>query len=331
MIEFIKGGIYSTIQDYPGRVGYWDVGIPPSGPMDSFALKIANMLVNNSEGSACFEFTGFGPTIKFEDDHVIALTGAEMKGNLNGKKIPLWEALEVNSGSELTLEGIKGRGFRTYLAISGEMDVKPYLDSKSTFTFGGFGGYDGRALKSGDRINIVGGKNKLNKLRGRKKLPDKYIPVYKNHWEIDVLPGPHAEPDYFTKEDVDIFYNTNWKVDHNSNRLGYRLKGPDFSFARESGEEGGEHPSNILDYPYAIGTINISGNTPVILTADGPSLGGFVSFATIPSFEIWKVGQIQPNAEIKFNKISLEESEEKRLEFERKLNIIKDLIKYKRN
>lgn len=330
MIKIKNGGLSTTIQDYPGRVGYWDVGIPPSGPMDSYAFRIANLLVGNSENNAGLEMTAIGAEMEFERDAVIAFTGAELKGTLNREKIPWWTAIEVKEGSIIKFSGINGSGFRTYMSVSGGLEAPIYLGSKSTFAFGKFGGLDGRRLEKGDNLKLNGGKTKLVNLRGRKKLPDEYLPQYTNNWKVKVVVGPHGIPDIFTKEDQDMFLNTEWKVNHNSNRLGYRLEGPSFEFARESGGDGGEHPSNMLDYAYGIGNINISGDTPVILTADGPSLGGFVSFMSIPSYELWKIGQAQPNNKISFEKISLKKAREEKLDREVLFDKLKLLFKYGR-
>lgn len=308
MIEIMNGGLYSTIQDYPGRVGYWDVGVPPSGPMDPLAFRIANSLVGNPEGEAGLEMTGLGPKLSFQVDGMIALTGAKMKGTLNGNEVPWWEPVYVRKGSILALQCVDGEGFRSYLAVRGGFDVPAYLGSTSTFPFGAFGGYQGRPLKPGDILQI----NKTsieppNPFMGC-RLKAEFIPEYHHEWEIGVLPGPHGAPDLFTCEDEEMFYSTAWKVHYNSNRLGYRLEGPSPSFARLDGGEGGRHPSNMLDYTYAVGTVNFTGNMPIILTADGPSLGGFVSFATIVTAELWKVGQAKPHDMIRFKKISLEEA-----------------------
>jgi urea carboxylase len=308
VIEVINGGLYTSVQDYPGRVGYWDVGVPPSGPMDSFAFRIANRLVGNPEGEAGLELTGMGPTLKFHADAVVALTGAKMNGQLDGAEINWWKPFRVQKGSILKLGGVKGNGFRSYLAVRGGIDVPEYLGSKATFVFGGFGGYEGRVLKPGDMLRVGEDSKKIESFNIAQNLHFSVETEYTNEWEIGVLPGPHGVPDFFTEEHSKMFYSTAWKVNYNSNRLGYRLEGPTPEFARKDGGEGGKHPSNMYDYTYSIGNINFSGNTPVILTADGPSLGGFISFVSIPTAEIWKVGQAKPNDTIRFKRITLEEA-----------------------
>jgi urea carboxylase len=296
-IEILDPGTYSSIQDYPGRVGYWDVGVPPSGPMDHLALRLANSLVGNSEGIAAFEFTVTGATIRFYTAAVIALAGAEMTAMLDNVAISYWQAIEIKAGSTLKIKDIKGAGYRTYLAIQGGLDVPDYLGSKSTFLLGKFGGHAGRALRSGDVI-------KLHQSNGQipaKTMDPAAIPNYSQHWEIGVLDGPHAAPDFFTEADIEMFFSTDWQVHYNSTRTGVRLIGPKPQWARTDGGEAGLHPSNIHDNAYAIGSIDFTGDMPVILGPDGPSLGGFVCPGVIVQAELWKMGQLQPGDTVRFH------------------------------
>jgi len=305
MIHVIEGGLYTTVQDYPGRVGYWGVGIPPSGPMDAFAFCVANALVGNSETCAALEITAMGPTLQFDEDTVIALTGAKLEAKLDDAAVPWWQAIEVAKGSVLTLRSLASPGFRTYLAVAGGIDVPLYLGSRATFPFGHLGGFEGRPLKKGDRVATFAREDAED---GAKVLDEDLRPNYTKVWEVGVVPGPHEAPDFFTKADVDTFYSTEWGVHYNSNRLGYRLVGPRPEFAREDGGEGGRHPSNLPDTPYAIGMVNFTGDMPVILTVDGPSLGGFVSMATVPTTELWKVGQAMPGDKIRFAQMTVDEA-----------------------
>lgn len=326
MIEVIKGGLYTTVQDYPGRVGYWHVGIPPSGPMDPFALRIANKLLGNTEGAAGLEITGMGPTLKFHEEAVIVLTGAELISNLDEEPVPWWKPFRVKKNSVLTFNFVKGEGFRSYLAIKGGLDVPEYLGSKASFPHGGFGGYEGRKLEKGDRLDWNSSEESIETFNINQNLDLNIKPNYTSNWEIGVIEGPHSAPDFFTEDYMEIFYNTNWKVRSDSNRLGYRLESEDGKgipeFARKSGGEGGSHPSNMYDYPYSIGMINFSGDTPIILSVDGPSLGGFISIVGIVKAELWKVGQAKPNDTIRFKKITLDEA----LELERwQNNVISDI------
>lgn len=324
MINVVNGGFYTTIQDYPGRVGYWNVGIPPSGPMDSLAFRIANRLVGNSDQEAGLEITVVGPKLEFLSDAVISLTGAKIHAEINGQEVPWWEAFYVRKGSVLNTGALQGDGCRSYLAVEGGINVPEYLGSKSTFPKGGFGGYEGRPLKKGDNLHT--NKNPVA-LNYKHKLDARYIPPYSKEWEVNTLLGPHADPDYFTTETVDMFYATSWRVHRNSNRLGYRLEGPKPQFSRKDGGEGGRHPSNLHDYAYAIGTVNFTGDMPIILTVDGPSLGGFVSMATIVTADLWKIGQAKLHDHIRFKKISVKKAIEEWEKQEIILNEISNSIR----
>ncbi len=300
-IDVQDGGIMTTIQDYPGRVGYWAVGVPPSGPMDHLAFRFANKLVANAEGVAGLEITLMGPKLKFNADAVIAITGAPIEATLDGEPISLWQSHQVKAGTILKLGKISDVGCRAYLAVQGGFDVPDYLGSKSTFTLGQFGGHGGRTLRVGDVLHLT--KQPISAYIA-KSLPHKLQPSYTNHWEIGVLYGPHGAPDFFTDADIEMFFSTDWEVHYNSNTTGVRLIGPKPQWARKDGGEAGLHPSNIHDNAYAIGAIDFTGDMPVILGPDGPSLGGFVCPATIIQAELWKIGQLKAGDKIRFKKVS---------------------------
>ncbi len=153
-IEVMAPGTQTTIQDWPGRVGYWAVGVPPSGPMDPLSFRLANRLVGNDEGAAAIETTLSGPTLKFNSDTAICLAGAELTATLDGEPVPYWQAFAVKAGQVLKVGGVKGPGVRAYIAVQGGIDVPNYLGSRSTFTLGKFGGHAGRTLRSGDVLHI---------------------------------------------------------------------------------------------------------------------------------------------------------------------------------
>ena len=300
-IDVIDPGTQTTVQDYPGRSGYWHVGVPPSGPMDALAFRIANRLVGNLDSVAGLEIAVTGPTLQFASDGVIALTGADFGARLDGTRVPLWRSIEVSAGSTLEMTTAQGAGSRAYLAISGGVDVPEYLESRSTFILGGFGGHAGRVLRAGDVVGITEDGPQFCCTR---KAPAELVPQYSKEWEIGVLYGPHGAPDFFTPDDIEMFFSTAWKVHHHSDRTGIRLIGPKPTWARPDGGEAGLHPSNIHDNAYAIGTVDFTGDMPVILGPDGPSLGGFVCPATIVQAELWKMGQLKPGDLIRFRAIS---------------------------
>jgi urea carboxylase len=298
-IDVLDGGTQTTIQDVPGRIGYWAVGIPPSGPMDSLALRLANKAVGNPEGAAALEITMSGPTLQFRSAATFCLTGAEMSARLDGIEVRFWEPVEAQAGQILKIGRILGNGARSYLAVTGGFDVPQYLGSRSTFTLGGFGGHGGRALRSGDvlRVTPPGIPSATCIISER--------PVYSKEWEIGVLYGPHGAPDFFTEEDIATIFSTSWEVHYNSSRTGVRLIGPKPAWARQDGGEAGLHPSNIHDNAYAIGAMDFTGDMPILLGPDGPSLGGFVCPLVITSSELWKMGQLKAGDRIRFKRLSI--------------------------
>jgi urea carboxylase len=308
-IEVIEGGTQTTVQDLPGRLGEWAVGVPPSGPMDDFAFAVANRVVGNSDGAAGLEMTLSGPTLRFRADAVIAVAGARMRATLDGAPIPFLEPVHVSAGSELRLGTIAGPGCRTYLAVRGGLDVPLYLGSKSTFMLGRFGGHGGRALRAGDVLRVEATRPQDDPLL---LLRQAALPVYPEVWEIGVLDGPHGAPDFFTESDIDALYAATWQVHYNSDRTGVRLVGPKPQWARRDGGEAGLHPSNIHDNAYAVGAVDYTGDMPVILGPDGPSLGGFVCPVTIARAELWKIGQLKAGDRVRF--VPLSDDEAARLE-----------------
>jgi len=304
-VDVLDPGTQCSIQDYPGRIGYWSIGVPPSGPMDDYAFRVANELAGNIPSAAGLELTLGGPALKFNLDSAIVLTGAEMEADLDGNPVPWWRTVHVRAGSVLRLRRVKGVGCRAYLAVAGGFDVPAYLGSKATFAMGKFGGHGGRVLRHGDVLHVHRAANPHGIQRA---APAALIPRYGAHWEIAVLDGPHAAPDYFTPGFIDTFFSTDWGVHYNSNRTGIRLVGPKPEFTRADGGEAGLHPSNIHDTEYAIGTINFTGDMPVILARDGPSLGGFVCPVTIIKSEFWKAGQLRPGDTIRFIRTSYDQA-----------------------
>ncbi|MCB1203752.1 MAG: urea carboxylase [Verrucomicrobiae bacterium] len=295
-VDVLAPGTQTTVQDWPGRLGYWEVGIPPSGPMDALSFRLANRVVGNSEGTAALEITVSGPTLKFNRATEIALVGAEMPASLDGMAVPFGQPVEVEAGSVLKIGGSgKNPGARAYLAVKGGFDVPDYLGSKSTFTLGQFGGHGGRALRTGDVLHLA-----FAEAGESTALVDGILPEFSKHWDIAVLYGPHGAPEFFTTGDIETFFSTDWKVHYNSARTGVRLIGPKPAWAREDGGEAGLHPSNIHDNAYAVGTIDFTGDMPVILGPDGPSLGGFVCPATIIEADLWKIGQVDSGDTIRF-------------------------------
>ncbi|GAB3970154.1 urea carboxylase [Actinoallomurus acanthiterrae] len=291
-IEVVRGGLLTTVQDWPGRTGYWQVGVPPSGPMDDRSFRLGNVVVGNAPGTPGLECTLKGPALRFSHATTVCVTGAPAAVTVDGVTVPRWEPVTVPAGAVLDI-GAPSAGMRTYLLVAGGVDVPPFLGSAATFTLGGFGGHGGRALRTGDVLH--GGLE-----RPGAPVPAAERPVFAGEWALGVVEGPHADAEFFTADDIREFYAARWKVHHNSARTGVRLVGPKPRWARPDGGEAGLHPSNIHDTPYAVGAVDFTGDMPVILGPDGPSLGGFVCPATVVTGERWKLGQLRPGDTVRF-------------------------------
>nr|VWO94486.1 N/A [Ganoderma boninense] len=278
----LSASLETTVQDYPGRrIG---LGIPRSGPMDSLAFRIANILAGNDPGTEGLELTLTGCRLLFHTTAVVAVTGAPAKVTVDGKEVRMWERLIVPAGAKFAVGTAQQNGMRSYLAIRGGFpEIPKYLRSKSTSM--GMGGYQGRALTAGDHI-ALGECAPTAADSSPPAIPESLIPAYPHEWTIHVLPGPQCDPTFITEEGITDFFATRWTVSAASNRMGVRLEGPRIAWARENGGEGGSHPSNILDNGYAFGTINVNGDTPVILTNEGPDMGGYVCICTVASAEL---------------------------------------------
>jgi urea carboxylase len=317
-IEVLEGGMQTTIQDFPGRLGYWHVGVPPSGPMDARAFRLANRLVGNASDAAAIEMTSMGARLRFDSDSVVAITGADMGARVDGAAAPQWQSFHVAAGSTLRFGAVRGAGNRTYLAIAGGIDVPHFLGSRATFMLGGFGGHVGRALRSGDVIHLLSvptpgpvsdPKDPIEETSDAFELSTELTPTYDRHWQIGVLYGPHAAPEFFTADDIEMLFSTDWKVHYQSDRTGVRLVGPKPQWARKDGGEAGLHPSNIHDNAYAVGSIDFTGDMPILLGPDGPSLGGFVCPAVIVEAERWKLGQLKAGDTVRFRRLTLKQAE----------------------
>ena len=303
-VEILEGGLQTTVQDYPGRRGMLARGFFPAGPMDHVAFRAANLLAGNPESAAGLEVTLGGVALRFDAEATVAVAGAEAEVTAGGEPIPLWESRRIPAGSEVRIGVSQGPGFRIYVGISGGVDVPPLFGSRATYTMGALGGFEGRALKAGDRLALGedgGGAPKRFKAGAR--------PQYGRDWEIEAMRGPQASPDFLTEEDVQTLFGRWWSVDRNSNRTGIRLESHLFQWARKSGGIAGGHPSNILDNSYPVGAVNVNGDLPVILGPDGPTAGGFVCAATVVHAGFWKIGQLRPVGDrVRFREVTVEEA-----------------------
>lgn len=300
-IDVLQGGTQTTIQDFPGRGGYWDVGVPPSGPFDNYSFRLANAMLGNTPDAAALEITLQGPTLQFSAPTRIVVAGAAIPLSLDGEPVAMHTPVDVAAGQTLIMGRIEC-GARAYLAVAGGLDCPEYLGSRSTFTLGQFGGHNGRALRTGDVLALA-----QSASTGPALSPDQAaLPDIGSQWSLRVIYGPHGAPDFFTDDDIQQFFSTDWEVHYNSSRTGVRLIGPKPQWARQSGGEAGMHPSNIHDNAYAFGTVDFTGDMPVILGPDGPSLGGFVCPATVITADLWKLGQLRAGDTLRFVPVSVD-------------------------
>ncbi len=285
-LEVLAAGAHTTVQAWPGRMGYWPVGVPPSGPMDDLSFRFGNRLLGNDEGAAGLEITVAGPRLRFNNRATVCLAGYCDIAVDDAQKPP-WTPFEVVAGSVLEI-GEVNEGVRAYLLVAGGLDVPEVMGSAATFTLGGIGGMNGRALATGDVLRF---RPPLREPSAGVRPPE--APDWRDRHLLRITMGPHCTDEFLTQADIRAFLEAEWRVHYHSNRTGVRLLGPRPAWSRSDGGDAGLHPSNIHDNPYAFGAIDFTGDMPVILGPDGPSLGGFVCPAAIIRADRWKLGQLK--------------------------------------
>ncbi|CAG7955480.1 unnamed protein product [Penicillium salamii] len=323
-IDVISPGLYTTVQDYPGRPSAGR-GIPQAGPMDPLAFQVANILAGNPTNTEGLEITLKGPELRFLAPACISICGAPMETALDGVDVPMWTRLYIKAGQVLSIGKLtESGGCRAYLAIRGGFPaIAPYFGSKSTSPLLGLGGYQGRALAPGDMLAIE--KLDIATTEPQVSLPKNLRPEYTSHWDIYAMVGPYDEG-YIVSEDIEMIYDTLWNVSHNATRGGIRLVGPAPRWAREDGGEGGQHPSNVIEYGYPNGTLNWTGESPCIFPVDAPDLGGFISSTTIVSGNLWRMGQLKSGDTIQYRRVSLEDALRIRTRLEKFLEDVAALV-----
>ena len=282
-IEVLDGGVQTTVQDYPGKIGYWFVGVPPCGPMDAYNFRIGNSILGNDESAPGLELTLRGGSYRFRTTVSFCITGADMKATLDGVEIPMYQVVHASAMQVLKFKDCKV-GMRTYLLVAGGFDMPKIMGSSSTFIDGKFGGHNGRTLRTGDVLRL----QEKCVIDSIDSMPEKYRPKLTNEWTIGVIPGPQPTPEYLKPEYLKTLTESEYEVNFNSARTGIRLNGPIPQWVREDGGEAGLHPSNIHDNAYAVGTLDLTGDQSILLGPDGPSLGGFVCSVTMAKGEMWK-------------------------------------------
>jgi len=312
-IVIINPGLYTTVQDR-GRWGYQEYGMPVTGAMDDYSLRLANILVGNDEYDAVLETTLNGPEISLNTDVVAAITGANMVPRVNGYTVPMWRSLKLSKGDVLSFEMAR-EGTRGYIAFAGGLDIPAVMGSRSTYVRGAIGGYEGRKLKSNDEIDLRDKNLPIEQLAGR-IVPPQYIPQYEDSCIIRVIPGP--QDDYFTEESIEKFFSSEYEITKEADRMGYRLTGPQLT--HKAG-------ADIISDGINLGSVQVPGHgMPIIMMSDRQTTGGYTKIATVISSDIPVMAQLKPGNKVRFEKIDIQEAHKVLKEYENKIKEIKDYV-----
>lgn len=324
MIHIIEPGLWTTVQDL-GRLGNYHLGVPPSGAADKFSFMAGNMLVGNPVGFPGLEFTLFGGEKVFQKNTVIALTGAPMQAKLNGQMIPFWQAIAVREGDTLTLNACR-EGVKAFLCVSGGINVPEVLGSKSTYDLSKIGGYKGRKLQKGDRVDIHEPLPGVQKQIG-KSIPADFIPAFKRSQEIRMVMGIKGQ--MISDEGLKAFLNSEWTVSPESNRVAYRYRGARVSFREEEPPFGaGSSWTNVVDIAYPIGGVMFTNEEElIVLHNDATTGGGFATIGTVISQDLDLIAQSRPMSTCRFVAVTLDQAMEARRERNEKLDLLENLLK----
>jgi len=295
MIEFINGGLLTTIQDN-GRNKFQRYGVTVSGAMDKYAFKLANMLVGNDIRTALLEFTAFGPTIKFVDDDIFAVSGGIFDMTLNGRKIRNNKAYLAKAGSILKIGAVK-KGLRGYIAFAGGLYADEIMHSKSTYLKGAIGGIEGRACKAGDKISFENPRSDIKNLKYRYvSFENPYLENIGKCSKVRVLLGP--QDDYFTQKGIDTFLSSVYTVTKENDRMGYRLEGPEIEYKK--GQNG-----NIITDGVPLGAIQVPNGKPIVLMTDRQTTGGYTKIASVISADLPIIAQMKEGDTLMFEKTDI--------------------------
>jgi biotin-dependent carboxylase-like uncharacterized protein len=305
MLEIKSPGLATTVQDR-GRTGHYNVGIPQSGAMDQYSGELGNALVGNTAREAVLECTYLGPVLATDQRAVVAVTGAPVEVKVNGKSVPQWTRLHLGAGDELSFGVIQG-GTRYYIAVQGGIDVPEVLGSRSTYSLGAIGGFQGRKLESGDLVP-VGSPLPGRELSDVDTLPEEFRPAYAKEQTVRVVLGLYDHR--LTEEGLDNLLTQKWTLTPVADRMGLRYSGPGVKWKeREQPFGAGSDPSNIVDAGYAVGSIQIPGGTqPIILHRDAVSGGGYAMVGTVISADMDLVGRAAPGTVTSFVAVRLDEA-----------------------
>ncbi len=306
VFEVIKHGLFTTVQDI-GRYGYLKYGIPVAGAMDQFSLVAANCLVENDSNSGCLETTLIGPELRILTKTQIAITGGVCSPRINDSNVEMWRTINVQEGDVLSFGRMQG-GCRAYIAIRGGVNVPLLLGSRSTYVRGGFGGIDGRPLKSGDIVNGFG----VGSLSFEYSMPEELIPNFTSQKRVHVVMGPQA--DMFTENALCIFLSNQYTVTTNSDRMGYRLEGPTIEHKEKA---------DIVSDALLPGAIQVPRDgKPLLIMRDAQTTGGYTKIAAAVTSDLSSLGQVKPLDTLEFCKVTLKEAHEKLWEYTALVNSI---------
>lgn len=324
MLKIIEPGLWTTVQDM-GRQGYYHLGMPPSGAADKYSFMVGNLLLNNPVEYAGLEVTLRGPKIEFLKKALIALTGAPVEATLNGQPVPMWEVVMVEEGDILSFTFCH-RGVKSYVCISGGIQVPEVLGSRSTMELSKLGGFHGRKLAAGDEVAIGEPLPGAFKQVG-KRVADEYLPSYEGAVDLRVVMGISGHR--ISDAGIKAFLDTEWTVSTESNRVAYRYTGAKVSFNEYTPAFGaGNRLSNVVDFAYPIGALMVPNEEEVIvLLNDATSGGGFVTIGTVISPDLDLVARSRPNSKCRFSAITIDQAMDARLEHRKKLNALVNRLK----
>lgn len=307
-IKILSPGPLSTVQD-AGRFGYMNTGFSPSGAMDAYSMKIANILVGNLPGEGVVEMTLMGMTVAFDGDAVIALTGADMQPYRNDEEdpLPLYTAIEVHKGDVVKM-GAATSGMRGYLAVAGGFDLPYVMGSLSTNLKCGLGGFQGRKLQVGDVLPLRQTLD-LGLIGARHTAPENN---YKKEITVRVVLGP--QEDHFTEKGIRTFLGSRYTVSGQSDRMGVRLEGKKIE---------NKNGVDIISDGIATGAVQIpASGTPIIMMADRQTTGGYAKIATVISADLKRMAQACPGTRIRFMAVSGQEAVKLKKEEENRLKML---------
>jgi biotin-dependent carboxylase-like uncharacterized protein len=299
-----KPGFFTTVQDL-GRYGHLKYGVPVSGAMDTFSLAAANALVGNKPNDACLETTIIGPELLALTETQVAITGAAVSPKINGQDVSMWQTLNVKEGDVVSFSKTES-GCRTYIAVRGGINTPLVLGSRSTYVRGGFGGINGRQLRTGDIIEGF----EAEPFDTMCKMPQELAPKFAHRFQAHAVLGPQV--DMFTEEGVDTFFSSEYKVTPEADRMGYRLEGP---LIEHKGK------ADIVSDALLPGSVQVPKNgKPIVIMRDAQTTGGYPKIAVIVTPDVSLLGQAKPDDVVKFSEVTVSQAQERLHEYSTFIN-----------